>query len=169
MVLVRSLVVVALLLVLVGTAWLVVNRVRPHWLVDLHLPNSASPAVASTAQNSPRSTTGTTAAPSPSTPSMRLVSASGTEATFAVTSSSFDVQISASGGETWVQASGPLNSTPGWAGLLTDGQSQVVPATQKLVVQIGSIAARIAVRVDQRVIGTYVPPGAPFIMTFTTQ
>ncbi len=166
--LLRTLVVMVLFLVLLGTAWLAVNRVRPQWLADLHLPNTANSSGPTTAGGTARSSTGSPTAPAPDTASLRLVSANGAQASFAVTSSQFDVQISASGGETWVQASAPGN-TPAYAGLLTDGQSQVVAANHQLVVQTGSIAARIAVRVDQRVIGTYVPPGAPFQMTFTTQ
>jgi hypothetical protein len=79
------------------------------------------------------------------------------------------VRVSAQGGDTWVQASGPLSNKPVFAGILKSGQSQVVSANHQLVVQIGSTAARIAVQVDHRVIGTYVPPGAPFTMTFTTK
>src|SRR5579875_2023675 len=146
MALVRGLVVVLLVLLVVGTAWLVVDRVRPQWLADLHLPYSPT-------------------APA----SMRLVSATTSQATFAVTSSRFEVQISARGGETWVQATGPQRNAPSFVGILHNGQSQVVPADHALVVRIGSVAARIAVKAKGRLLGTYVPPGAPFVMTFTSQ
>ncbi len=172
MALVRASVVVALVLVLIGTAWLVLNRVRPQWLADLRLPYTSQGAIApSSGTTGGTGTTGAkgTTAATAAAPSMHLVSATGTQATFSVTSPRFDVQISASGGETWVQATGPLSTAPSYEGVLKNGQSQVVPADHQLVVRIGSIAARIAVRVDQRLIGTYVPPGAPFMMTFTAQ
>jgi cytoskeletal protein RodZ len=167
MVLVRSLIIVSAILIVVGTAWLVINRVHPQWLADLRLPHTNSAAVASSG-----GTTATTSKPSaahPKTPQLQLVSATGNEATFSVTTSLFNVRVSAQGGDTWVQASGPLSNKPVFAGILKSGQSQVVSANHQLVVQIGSTAARIAVQVDHRVIGTYVPPGAPFTMTFTTK
>ncbi len=166
---VRAAVVVALVLVLIGTAWLVLNRVRPQWLARLRLPYTSQGAIApSPGSGGGTGTIGTTAAIT-AAPSMHLVSATGTQATFSVTSPRFEVQISASGGETWVQATGPLSTAPSYEGVLKNGQSQVVPANHQLVVRIGSIAARIAVRVDHHLIGTYVPPGAPFMMTFTAQ
>jgi hypothetical protein len=48
------------------------------------------------------------------------------------------------------------------------GQSETVHANHQLTVVIGSTAARMAIQVGREVIGTYVPPGAPFTMTFTT-
>src|SRR5579875_1250254 len=177
MALVRGLVVVLLVLLVVGTAWLVVDRVRPQWLADLHLPYSPAAPASSTVPGAPVRTTPTSPSPvkaavrHPVTapPSMRLVSATTSQATFAVTSSRFEVQISARGGETWVQATGPQRNAPSFVGILHNGQSQVVPADHALVVRIGSVAARIAVKAKGRLLGTYVPPGAPFVMTFTSQ
>jgi len=177
MALVRGLVVVLLVLLVVGTAWLVVDRVRPQWLADLHLPYSPAAPASSTVPGAPVRTTPTSTSPvkaavrHPVTapPSMRLVSATTSQATFAVTSSRFEVQISARGGETWVQATGPQRNAPSFVGILHNGQSQVVPADHALVVRIGSVAARIAVKAKGRLLGTYVPPGAPFVMTFTSQ
>ena len=56
MVLVRSLVIVSAILILVGTAWLVINRVHPQWLADLRLPYTSTRARASgtTADHRPR-------------------------------------------------------------------------------------------------------------------
>lgn len=180
---VRALVVVVLILVLVGTAWLVINDLRPQWLAELHLPTSPTSASNLSATSVPTHTApavhppATTASSAPKAavdhrpsvfPSMRLVSANASQATFAVTTSRFDVQISATGGEAWVQATGPLRTSPSYVGILHNGQSQVVPAYRQLVVRIGSVAAHIAVRARGKLLGTYVPPGAPFVMTFTT-
>lgn len=169
MVLVRSLVVVSAILIVVGTAWLVINRVHPQWLADLRLPYTSTGATAGAGSTTPTTsaTTGTTAPKA--TPQMQLVSATGSEATFSVNTSQFDVRVSADGGDTWVQASGPLSTKPEFEGIVKSGQNQVVSANHQLVVRIGSTAARIAVQVNHRVIGTYVPPGAPFTMTFTTK
>lgn len=168
MLFVRALVVVALVLILVGVAWLVVNHVKPQWLADLHLPYTSSGPLGATTGSGAKATTGTTtkttAAPAPS---MHLVSANGSQATFTVSEAAFDVRISASGGETWVQAVGPLSATPSYEGVLKSGQSELVPANHQLIVRIGSIAARITVQVHGHVVGSYVPPGAPFQMTFT--
>ncbi|HXR54475.1 MAG TPA: helix-turn-helix transcriptional regulator [Acidimicrobiales bacterium] len=170
MVVVRALVVVATLLLVVGTAWLVVNRVHPQWLADLHIPYTSKGAV-----SAPPAVTKPTTATKPSTPaarakpSLQLVSANGNQATFAINASLFAVRVSASGGATWVSVSGPLSTTPEFAGILQSGQSRLVAANHQLTVQIGSTAARLAVQVNNHVIGTYVPPGAPFTMTFTTK
>ncbi|MGH9110244.1 MAG: hypothetical protein ACRDY3_12410, partial [Acidimicrobiales bacterium] len=168
MVVVRALIVIALVLILVGAAWLTINKVRPQWLADLHLPYTSSGPLAASNVPTTQPTTATTA-PRHAKPSMRLVSANGAEATFSVSEALFDVRISASGGDTWVQAVGPLSTTPSYEGILKNGQSQLVPANHQLIVRIGSTAARITVQVNKDVIGTYVPPGAPFMMTFTGQ
>ncbi len=171
MALIRGLVVVIAILVAVGVAWLVINRVEPRWLADLHIPYTSS-GVGGTHQDSTtagkttKSTTATTAAPKPA---MTLVSANGSQATFSVNASLFSVRVSAAGGDTWVKASNPLSTAPAFEGTLRSGQSQVVQANHQLTVVIGSTAARLAVQVGHRVIGTYVPPGAPFTMTFTTK
>jgi len=174
MVVVRSLVVVAALLVALGTAWLVVNRVHPQWLADLRLPYTSSgvggPAAPgqSSATTTPAATKSTPAAVSSARPALHLLSANGSQASFSVSTPLFAVRISAQGGDTWVSASGPLSSQPSFEGIVKSGQSQLVSADHQLTVQIGSTAARVAVQVNSRVIGTYVPPGAPFTMTFTT-
>lgn len=174
MVVVRALVVVVVLLLAVGTAWLVVNRVHPQWLADLRLPYSTKGGA--TSAGAPKGTTGATgkgtAVTKPTTPpkpGMELVSASASQASFNVTAPLFVVRVSAVGGPTWVSVSGPLSTNPVFAGILQSGQSQLVTANHQLTVQIGSSAARLAVQVNKHVIGTYVPPGAPFTMTFTTK
>ncbi|MGH8994655.1 MAG: helix-turn-helix domain-containing protein [Acidimicrobiales bacterium] len=167
MVLVRSLAVVSAILIVVGTAWLVINRVHPQWLADLRLPYTSKGVTGATTATTTKSSSRPTAPKT--TPQLRLVSATGNEATFSVTTSLFNVRVSAQGGDAWVQASGPLSTKPTYEGILKSGQSQVVPANHQLVVRIGSTAARIAVQIGHRVIGTYVPPGAPFTMTFTTK
>jgi Helix-turn-helix domain len=166
---IRGLVVVLAILVAVGTAWLVINRVRPQWLADLHIPyTSTGTGAAQTAavtEPTTHSSTPTTAAPKPK---MTLVSANNSQATFSVDAPLFTVKVSANGGDTWVKASGPLSTNPTFEGIVKSGQSETVHANHQLTVVIGSTAARMAIEVGRSVIGTYVPPGAPFTMTFTT-
>jgi len=173
MVFVRSLVVVAMILVAVGTAWLVINKVHPQGLADLRLPYTSHGAGGVGVATTPTPTLTTHATtPHPairaSAPAMHLLSADASQASFSVSTPQFAVRISAQGGDTWVSASGPLSSQPDFQGIVKSGQSQLVTADHQLTVQIGSTAARVAVQVNSRVIGTYVPPGAPFTMTFTT-
>ena len=99
---------------------------------------------------------------------MQFLSANGSQASFSVTAPLFAVRISAQGGDTWVSATSPLSKQPSFEGILDAGQSRLVSANHQLTVQIGSTAARVEVLVDNKVVGTYVPPGAPFTMTFTT-
>lgn len=172
-VVVRALVVVATLLLAVGTAWLVINRVHPQWLADLRFPYT-SKGVATSAGTTKAATdkgdAGAATKPTtPAKPAMELVSASGSQASFNVTAPLFAVRVSAVGGPTWVSVSGPLSTNPVFAGILKTGESHLIAANHQLTVQIGSSAARLTVQVNQHVIGTYVPPGAPFTMTFTTK
>ncbi len=167
--LIRGLVVIVTILVAVGTAWLVINRVRPQWLADLHVPytstGTGAAQTAAVAGSTTHSSTPTTVAPKPK---MTLVSANNSQATFSVDAPLFTVKVSASGGDTWVKASGPLSTNPDFEGIVKSGQSETVHANHQLTVIIGSTAARMAIQVGRQVIGTYVPPGAPFTMTFTT-
>ncbi|MGH9047458.1 MAG: helix-turn-helix domain-containing protein [Acidimicrobiales bacterium] len=169
MVFVRSLVVVITILVVIGTAWLVVNHLRPQWLADLHLPYTSSGVMAAPTGTQVTSTPKTTPTSTAPKPAMTLVSASGDQAAFSVNAPTFDVLVSATGGDAWVKASGPTSTKPEFEGIVKSGQSQLVTANHQLTVIVGSTAARIAVEVGQHVIGTYVPPGAPFTMTFTTK
>ena len=173
MVLVRALVIVVTLLLVLGTAWLVINRVRPQWLADLRLPYT-SKGVSGPVVTADAPTTAPKAKAKPATlttkakPAVKLVSANASSATFSINVALFDVRVSASGGAAWVSVSEPLSSLPEFEGTLQAGQSHLVAANRQLTVQIGSTAARLAIRVNNRVISTYVPPGAPFTVTFTT-
>lgn len=171
LVFVRALVIVVTMLVAVGSAWLVVNHVRPQWLAALHLPYSTKGGTGAPATITKPSTAKKSATPAtqPAPAAVQLVSASGNTASFSVTSAIFAVRISASGGATWVSVSGPLSTQPEFARTLQSGQSYLAAANHQLTVQIGSTAARVAVQVKNHVIWTYVPPGAPFTMTFTTK
>ncbi len=167
---IRGLAVVITILIAVGVAWLVINRVRPQWLADLHIPYTSSGVGASSAGATHTPTThATTHTTAPAKPAMTLVSANGSQATFSVTAPLFTVKVSASGGDTWVKATGPLSTKPEFEGIVKAGQFQALQANHQLVVEIGSTAARMAIQVGHTVIGTYVPPGAPFTMTFTTK
>lgn len=167
---IRALAVVISILIALGVAWLVINRVRPHWLADLHIPYSIGGVATPTGNASSTSTThATTRATAPARPAMTLVSANASQATFSVTAPLFTVEVSASGGDTWVKATGPLSTKPEFEGIVQSGQSQSVQGNHQLIVEIGSTAARMAIQVGHEVIGTYVPPGAPFTMTFTSK
>jgi hypothetical protein len=180
----RSLVVVVTLLLVVGTAWLSVNAWHPQWLADLHLPYTSHGAgsselassSASTSQTSAPSNQVTTTAPHHSAPkkavttadSLQVVSTTPTTATLSVGSATFTVHISAEGGATWVSVSDPTSETPTFEGVLQSGEDHDVLASQQVTIQIGSSAARIAVTVGSRQVGTYTPPSAPYTMTFTS-
>jgi cytoskeletal protein RodZ len=170
LVFVRALVIVVTLLIVVGAAWLVVNRVRPQWLASLHVPYTSNGVGAAPLSSTKPSTATKTASPATkAAPELRLLSASSSGANFSVSTGVFDVLISASGGATWVSVSGPLSTKPEFEGILQSGQTHLATANHQLTVQIGSTAARLAVEVKNRVIGTYVPSGAPFTITFTTK
>ncbi len=171
LVFVRALVIVTVLLLAVGTAWLVINRVHPQWLAQLHIPYTSKGAAGSPPSTITKPTTAAHKSTPPPTaaPALRLVSANANSANFSVSAAVFDVRISASGGATWVSISGPLSTKPVFEGILQSGQTHLATANHQLTVQIGSTAARVAVQADNHVIGTYVPPGAPFTMTFTTK
>jgi hypothetical protein len=168
---VRALVIVTTLLLTVGTAWLVINRVHPQWLAQLHIPYTSKGVVGPLPSTTTKGTTAAhKSATAPTTaPALQLVSATADSANFSVSAGVFDVRISASGGATWVSISGPLSTNPEFAGILQSGQNHVAVADHQLTVQIGSTAARVAVQAGSHVLGTYVPPGAPFTMTFTTK
>jgi cytoskeletal protein RodZ len=170
---VRALVIVATLLLVLGTAWLVVNRVHPEWLAKLHIPYTSKGVVGPIPNTSTNTKTTKaaqkSAAPAATTPALQLLSANPDSANFSVSTGVFDVRISASGGATWVSISGPLSTKPEFAGILQSGQSHVAVANHQLTVQIGSTAARVAVLAGKHVLGTYVPPGAPFTTPFTTK
>jgi cytoskeletal protein RodZ len=172
-VVVRSLVIVATLLLAVGTAWLVVNRLHPEWLADLHIPYTSKGATGVPSSTANPATTATSTAPSqpnhPVVPTMQLTSASATGANFTVSSVSFEVRLSALHAAAWVSISGPTSVKPEFVGTLQSGQSHVVVANHQVTIIVGSTAARLAVQVNKHVIGTYVPPGAPFTITLTTK
>jgi Helix-turn-helix domain len=169
-VIVRSLVIVATLLLAVGTAWLVVNHLRPQWLAKLHIPYTSKGVTDTGLGTAKPATTGNSTTPTTSTkPTMQLTSAASSGANFAVSTALFDVRVSAEGGPAWFSISDPLSTKPEFVGTLQNGQSHLVAANRQLTVVVGSTAARLAVQVNKHVIGTYVPPGAPFTITFTSK
>jgi hypothetical protein len=174
-------------LLVIGCAWLGVNHWRPQWLRSIHVPyTSKSLPLAAGAPPSTKKTAAGSTTPSAVTPTtarsaartttpkghtlgkeLRITSVSGDHATFAVGASKFVVQVHCVGGDAWVQVSG---STP------TPVFAQVVPANGtknfqgegQLTMVIGSSAARLTILHDNKVIGTYTPPSAPFSMTFSS-
>ncbi|HEY3941535.1 MAG TPA: helix-turn-helix transcriptional regulator [Acidimicrobiales bacterium] len=156
----RVLVTVLALALVVGIAGIVVNRVRPQWLQKLGITTSPTSAPTTTT-TAPGSTTTT----SPDV--FTQVSATSGSATFAVRAKSFEVTVSAVGSATWVSATLPGSSDSLFAGIVQAGDKQPFTVHQQgLALEIGSSAARVAVTVGNQPPSNYVPPAAPFSMTF---
>lgn len=100
------------------------------------------------------------------TVSFTSTSTSSTSAQIVVGSSSFTVTVSAVGYRAWVQVTAPTHHGPLYAGVLQPGQSQSFPVHQTLTVDVGSVAGHIAVTVGSKKVGSYVPPAAPYHLTF---
>jgi hypothetical protein len=156
----RILVGVAGLAVLAGVAGLAVDHYEPGWLQDLGITHRPHTPQAQDDAASTSTTSGTT----PKT-TFAVAATTAGSATLAVRSPTFTVQLTAVGGSSWVQATGAGKSAPTYAGVLTPGTSQTLTATHSMVVLIGSVAAHLAVSIDGKAVGTYVPTAAPFTVT----
>lgn len=159
----RILVGVAGVAVVAGVAGLLVDHVEPHWLQDLgitHRPRTPATPADSSGTSTTAGTTGTT-----TQPTFTVASTTPSSATLAVRAASFTVQLSAVNGVSWVQATAAGKAAPTYAGVLSAGATQILSVQHSLVVQVGSVAAHIAVSVGGRTVGTYVPTAAPFTVT----
>ncbi|HUA94822.1 MAG TPA: helix-turn-helix domain-containing protein [Acidimicrobiales bacterium] len=156
----RIVVGVAAVAVLVGVAGLVADHYEPHWLRDLGIthgpPSSSTQGTAGGHSSSPGSTT---------QPSFAVASTTADSATLAVGSLSFTVEVTAVNGSTWVQGTAAGNTAPTFAGVLTTGGTHAFSAQRSLVLMVGSIAAHLAISVQGKTVGTYVPSAAPFTVT----
>jgi hypothetical protein len=159
----RILVALVALAVLVGVAGLVVHKVKPKWLQSIGITHSNPPSTSST--TAPGHPTTTTTAPS-APASFSLVSTTPTTASFDVRASTFLVRVLATGNPSWVQATVPGQAAPLFSGILTAGQSKDFIGQQSLTVEVGSSAAHLFVSVGKKTVGLYLPPAAPYTMTF---
>lgn len=89
-----------------------------------------------------------------------------TSADITVGASSFTVTVSAVGYIAWVKVTAPTKPTPLFENIINPGQSQSFPVSQSLTVETGSVAGHVAVTVGTTQVGTYVPPAAPYYITF---
>jgi transcriptional regulator with XRE-family HTH domain len=157
----RIVVGVAAVAVLVGVAGLLVDHYEPHWLKDLgitHGPPSSS--TQGTAGDHSSGSQGST-----TQPSFAVASTTADSATLAVGSLSFTVEVTAVNGSTWVQGTAAGKTAPTFAGVLTTGGTHTFSAERSLVLMVGSIAAHLAISVQGKTVGTYVPQAAPFTVT----
>lgn len=149
--------------VLAGVAGLLVDHFEPRWLQDLgitHRPHTPPAAAGSHGATGTSTTAGTT-----TQSTFAVASTTPTSATLAVRSPSFTVQLTAVNGSAWIQATAAGKTAPTYAGVLTPGASKTFSVQHALVVQVGSVAAHLAVSVGGRAVGTYVPTAAPFTVT----
>lgn len=157
----RVLVGLVALAVVVGIAGLVVHRYEPHWLDDLGITHAPDHGTTTGTTTGPSSSTSTTSASQ-----FAVTDATSTAATISVRSSSFVVQVQSVGGTSWVQTTQSGKSTPTFGGIVAEGQTQQFTVQHSMVMVVGSVAAHVDVLVGHESVGTYVPPAAPFTITF---
>jgi len=147
--------------VLVGVAGLLVDHYEPHWLRDLGITHGPP-------STTTQGTTGGHSSGSPGSttqPSFAVASTTADSATLAVGSLSFTVEVTAVNGSTWVQGTAAGKTAPTFAGVLTTGGTHSFSAQRSLVLMVGSIAAHLAISVQGKTVGTYLPSAAPFTVT----
>jgi transcriptional regulator with XRE-family HTH domain len=190
-ILVDTLIGFVLVLLVIGTAWLVVNQYQPQWLRAIHLPYTSKSLALATGTGHPgttipgqtsgstvASTTATTTAPTTTTVPKRarrgvagaavtITSVFGDHATFSVRAKTFQVELRCVGGPSWVQVSGS-SPTPVFVETVPANDTKVFQVQDQLTMLVGSSAARLTILHNKKVIGTYTPPSAPFSMTFTS-
>jgi cytoskeletal protein RodZ len=93
--------------------------------------------------------------------------ANGLSATINVASPSFTVKIVAVGRPCWIEATGPGQTTPLFAGDLLANETHTFTVTQQLTVQTGSAAGRAFVYEGSKLVTFYFPPKAPFTLSFS--
>lgn len=161
--LLRLLVVLLSLAVLAGIAGLVIDHVRPRWLRSLGLVHTTSSTTASTATTStPTSAPRRKTTPATTGPKQFMVGpASASGVTLYVRADTFTTDVTAVGGESWVQVIG-AGSQSLYSGILDEGSSQTFADQHSLTVNIGSKAAHVFVSVSGKTVGFYLSQVAPF-------
>ncbi|MGH9088842.1 MAG: helix-turn-helix domain-containing protein [Acidimicrobiales bacterium] len=151
----RAVVIAIVVVVLAGVAGILVNN---------HSAGGGKHRSGSTPSSSTNHSTATTK----TTTKVAFTAAhtSPTSADITVGASSFTVTITAVGYPAWVQATSPTRSAPIFSGMLEPGSVQSFTVHQSLTVETGSVAGHAAVTVGSTKAGTYVPPAAPYYMTF---
>lgn len=150
--------------VLLGVGALLVHHYEPHWLVDIGVTNSPT---STTGTNGGSTTTTGHHTTTPPANALTVTTTSANAANLAVHASTFQVTLTATGGSSWVQATQSGQGAPIFSGVLAPGQSKVFPVDHSLQVEVGSVAAHVIVSTGLHRLGTYVPPAAPFTMTFS--
>ena len=154
----RVVVIVVVLAVLAGVVGIVVS--------NLHHGAGRNPAASS--GGAPHNAPGKSASGKSASGKVGLTTAqtSSTSTTITVGASSFTVTVSAVSGAAWVQVTQPTSGAPVFSNMMYSGQSQTFTVHQSLTVETGSVAGHTAVTVATKQVGTYVPPAAPYYMTF---
>jgi transcriptional regulator with XRE-family HTH domain len=149
-------------LVLIGAAGLIVNHYKPEWIHKLGI--TSAPVIGTPATSA--SGTTHTSAPKAAPPAVTQSSSSSTAATYDVHAAAFQVDVVATGGASWVQATNAQGDTPAFAGVLNPGERKVFNVNQSLTLQIGSRAGHVYVAVGKRLVSVFVPTVAPFLITY---
>jgi hypothetical protein len=150
--------------VVLGVGALLVHHYEPHWLVDIGVTNSPT---TTTGTHGGSTTTTTHHTTTPPANAVTVTTTSANAANLAVHASTFQVTLTAIGGSSWVQATQSGQPTPIFSGVLAPGQTKVFPVDHPLQVEVGSVAAHVVVSTGLHRLGSYVPPAAPFTMTFS--
>jgi len=100
----------------------------------------------------------------PTTPTQLVAtSSSPTAAVYPTPTGAYQVTLAATG-PCWVDATATSTGSTVWTGTMEAGQTQVLPATGPLAVEIGSTAATLSMNGEPVVLPT--PLQAPFVATF---
>jgi len=78
---------------------------------------------------------------------------------------SFTLAVIPVGGPSWVQVSDASHPTPIFSQVVPALQGETFPNETTVTVQVGSSAARIFIKVDNKVVGYFFPSTAPFTVT----
>jgi Helix-turn-helix domain len=162
----------ALLLLLVGTAGLVVDKYKPQWLRDIHVLKLAASPPRSTRDSRSRSHL-PSAKTAPAHPGPVTTTTTGFGSVdVKVAASTYTVVVTTSD-LCWVKASTPLDVNPIVDKTLTAGQSVSVKMTStvtQLTFELGSVAADFTVQIAGRTVRGWSlhPDSFPFYATFSS-
>ncbi|MHB1713207.1 MAG: helix-turn-helix domain-containing protein [Acidimicrobiales bacterium] len=160
------------LLVLVAIAGAIVQRNRPHWMIQAHLVHIVEPGGATRAAPTGHRA-GTTA---PNSSRRRVAPASvtpgptnrSTRATYIVSVQHFTLRVAASA-PCYVEVTSPASINPLLVGELQAGQARSFNADKSITLQVDSSYALIGIFVNGKNVFTTTPRIAPFFYTFTSR
>jgi len=161
----------ALLLLVVGSAGIAVDKYKPQWLRDIHVLKPLA-ARAPSSRSASRSA-------SHKPPTKKASTRPGPVTTSTVGFGSVDVKVAAStytivvsaSDTCWVGASTPLDVNPIVDKTLLAGQSVSIKATTtQLTFEVGSLAANFTVQIDGKTVSGWSlrPDSVPFYATFSS-